>query len=98
MHITLSPIRSDAMLTLERRGDTLVINGEAFDFSDLPEGAMLPEGAVACNWLAGPVARRDGVLHLTLALPHGREAPREVLFPAPLTLTEDGPVALYPAR
>lgn len=42
MHITLTPMRRDASLQLERAGDLLVINGEAFDFSALPDGATLP--------------------------------------------------------
>jgi hypothetical protein len=94
MQITLSPARRDARLDLSRNGDTLTINGEAFDFSPLPEGATLPAEAIASDWFAGPVERVDGELHLTLVLPHGADAPQETLFPAPLTLTGDGPVTL----
>ena len=42
MIITFFPLRSDATLALSRQGDVLSVNGEAFDFSDLPEGARLP--------------------------------------------------------
>ena len=100
MHITLSPIRSDAALSLHRAGDVLTINGEALDLSAIPEGATLPAGAVACDWIAGPISRSGGVLHLTLLLPHGpipQPAPpeaRAVTHPAPLSLTGDGPVTL----
>jgi len=94
MRITLSPVRLDTPLTLQRAGDVLTINGETFDFSTLPEGASLPASAVACALLAGDVTRQDGVLHLTLVLPHGAAAPPETLFPAPLILTGDGPVVL----
>lgn len=100
MHITLSPIRSDAALTLHRAGDVLTINGAVLDLSAIPEGATLPAGAVACDWIAGPITRTGGVLHLTLLLPHGAipdPAPPEaqaVTHPAPLTLTGDGPVTL----
>ena len=42
------------------------------------------------------MTRAGGVLHLTLILPHGADAPLETRFPAALTLTGDGPVALPP--
>jgi len=96
MQITLTPQRRDDTLTLTRSGDVLTINGEAFDFTAIPEGGTLPRDAVACDWLAGDVTRSGGVLHLTLILPHGADAPQETLFPAALTLTGDGPVALPP--
>jgi hypothetical protein len=96
MQITLTPMRRDDPLTLERHGDTLTINGEAFDLSVIPEGATLPRAAVACAWLASDITRIGGALHLTLILPHGPLAGPETLFPAPLLLTTDGPVALPP--
>ncbi|KPP86570.1 MAG: hypothetical protein HLUCCO07_07300 [Rhodobacteraceae bacterium HLUCCO07] len=94
MNISFSPMRRDDSLTLSRRGDILTINGEAFDFSGIPEGATLPREAVDCDWLASDVVRIDGDLHLALILPHGANAPRETLFPDPVTITEDGPVDL----
>lgn len=94
MHITFSPMRRDGPITVSRAGDSLTIDGEAFDFSPLPEGATLPPEAIGGDWFAGPVERISGVLHLTLILPHGADAPQETLFPAPLTLTGDGPAPL----
>ena len=94
MQITLTPMNRDDRLTLERSGNVLTINGEAFDFTAIPEGGTLPRDAVACDWLAGDVTRSGGVLHLTLVLPHGANAPQTTLFPAPITLTGDGPVTL----
>lgn len=96
MNITLSPIRADAALTLHRAGDVLTINGEAFDLSGIPEGATLPRTAVACDWLASDIVRTDGVLHLSLFLPHGANAPEETRFPVPLVVTANGPVTLPP--
>ncbi|MDT8853500.1 hypothetical protein RNZ50_00330 [Paracoccaceae bacterium Fryx2] len=96
MHITLSPCRHDGTLTLHRAGDTLTVNGEPFDLAGIPEGATLPRAAVACDWLGSDITRTGGVLHLTLILPHGPDAPPGTLFPAPLLLTGDGPVALPP--
>lgn len=94
MHITLSPVRRDDRLTLHRAGDVLTVNGETFDLSGIPEGATLPRDAVDCDWLASDIARSGGVLHLTLILPHGADAPPEARFPAPLVLTSDGEVAM----
>ncbi|MCJ7874811.1 hypothetical protein [Phaeobacter sp. J2-8] len=65
MQITFSPMRSDARLVLSRVGDVLTLNGEAFDFSQLPEGATLPRAAVASDWLGSDVTRRAGKLCLT---------------------------------
>jgi hypothetical protein len=96
MHITLTPMRGPQPMTLHRVGDILTINGEAYDFAAIPDGATLPQGAVDCPWLASDVERIGGVLHLALILPHGAGAPAQTRFPAPLTLSGDGPVALPP--
>jgi len=94
MQITLTPQRRDDRVTLARKGDVLILNGEAFDFTAIPEGCTLPRDAVACDWLASDITRIGGQLYLTLILPHGADAPQATLFPAALTLTGDGPVAL----
>lgn len=96
MQITFTPMRHDTALTLLRQGDMLVLNGTALDLSGIPEGATLPRAAAGCDWLASDIERSGGRLRLTLILPHGPEAPPETLFPAPLTLEGDGPVALPP--
>lgn len=84
MHITLSPVRSDATLSVHRAGDVISIDGLAFDLSALPEGATLPRAAVGCAALAGDITRQGGALHLTLTLPHGPDAPEAALFPVPV--------------
>lgn len=94
MQISFSPLRTDMRLNLSRQGDTLVINGEPFDFSAIPEGATLPQAAVACDWLASDIERVEGVLRLALRLPHGARAGQATLFPVPMLVTEDGEVAL----
>ena len=96
MQITLSPVRGDAPLSLERHADVLTINGEILDLSGVPDGATLPAEAVASDLVVGAITRQDGVLSLTLNLPHGANAPEETRFPAPLSLTTDGPVDLPP--
>ncbi|HCI1794214.1 TPA: hypothetical protein NOE57_006458, partial [Pseudomonas aeruginosa] len=46
MIIKLSPFAplpgSDERLSLSRAGDVLTVNGQAFDFTPLPEGGELP--------------------------------------------------------
>ncbi len=95
MHISLSPVRMTTALVAVIKGDVLVLNGEAFDFSPLPEGAVLPAAAMGSAWFAGPVERIGGALHLSLILPHGANAPAQTRFPSPVT-AGDGPVDLPP--
>ena len=96
MHITLSPTRTDTPLTASRAGDTLTLNGEAFDFAPLGEGETLPADAIDSEWIAGDVTRTDGTLHITLRLPHGANAPEETRFPEPIIDPPDGEIALPP--
>lgn len=94
MIISLSPKLLSTPLAASRAGDVLTLNGEAFDFGPLPDGATLPADAIVSDWIVGDVSRIDGVLHLTLRLPHGPNPSRAVAFPEPVTVTEDGPIAL----
>jgi hypothetical protein len=94
MHIHLSPTRADDTLALHRTGEVLAINGLAFDFGPLPEGATLPQGAVGCPALADDITRQDGQVRLVLRLPYGGDADAAALFPAPLADPPDGPVPL----
>ena len=96
MYIKLSPQRSDKRLTLEKQNQTLIINGESFDFSELPEGATLPRDAIVSDVITSDVERIDGEIHLTVLLPHGANAPEETRFPEPISATEDGIIALPP--
>lgn len=93
MLISFSPIRSDETLTLSVEGEVLILNGDRLDLSGLPEGALLPPAAIASDWIAGPVERAGGELHVPLRLPLGPDAPEAHRFPAPVTATA-GPVAL----
>ena len=94
MKISLSPQRRDDTLTVTKQGDTLTINGTAYDFSVVPDGATLPKDATDCAWLASDVERIDGVLHLTLLLPHGANASEAARFPQPIINPADGVLEL----
>ncbi|SEP09324.1 hypothetical protein SAMN04490248_12426 [Salinihabitans flavidus] len=93
MQITLTPIRMDAILELDRAGDMLMVNGAAHDFSDIPEGGERAAEDVGCPFIAGPVRRLGGTLILTMLRPYGPEHRADP--PAPVTLEpQDGAVPL----
>jgi len=94
MRVSFSPQRRDDTMTVSKSGDILTINGDAFDFTDLPDGATIPAGAITCDWIVGPVKRVDGELCLTLILPHGPSPSQEVAFPADLIDPPDGLLAI----
>jgi len=94
MRISFSPQRRDDALAVSKAGDVLNINGEAFDFGSLPDGATIPAGSIPSIWILGPVERIDGDLHLTLLLPTFDNPSDAVAHPQPITVTEDGPVAI----
>ncbi|ORL61366.1 hypothetical protein B7H20_02925 [Pseudomonas aeruginosa] len=98
MIIKLSPFaplpRRDERLSLSRAGDVLTVNGQAFDFTPLPEGGELPAEAIGSEWFAGPVLRRAGRLELILRFPLAADASAAARFPEPLMIEADGPVEL----
>ena len=94
MKITLSPIRRDSQLTVSKQGETITINGSAYDFSVIPEGATLPASAVDCEFITGNIERINGVLHISLILPHGPNPSQAVAFPAPIINPPDGVLEL----
>jgi hypothetical protein len=96
MKINLAPIRMDEQLEVKVNGDSIWLNGEEFDFSPLPDGAILPHGAIDSKWFVGKVYRINGQIELTILLPHGSNAPHETRFPNPITVTTDGVVDLPP--
>ena len=90
MNITLIPQRRDDSLVVSKQGDTLTINGTAFDFSVIPEGATLPASAVDCALITGNIERIAGVLHLSLILPLGLQTSQAASFPVPIINPPDG--------
>ncbi|MFU3269241.1 hypothetical protein ACM7LV_31280 [Pseudomonas aeruginosa] len=81
-------------LSLVRIGDVLTVNGQAFDFTPLPEGGELPAEAIGSEWFAGPVLRRAGRLELILRFPLAVDASAAACFPEPLLIEAGGPVEL----
>ncbi|MEN4946663.1 MULTISPECIES: hypothetical protein [Pseudomonas] len=89
-----SPIDPAQKITLERRGEALVINGECFDFGPVPEGATLPMEAILSEWIAQPVSRVDGRLIICIRLPVGPDASASALYPADIFNPPSGNVRL----
>ena len=94
MLINLSPIRSDNSLEIIRTGDALTINGENFDFTQLTDGATLPNEAIGCECIVSDVNRVNGQIELTILLPLGADASESARFPTPINMTTDGQVVL----
>ena len=90
MKITLVPQRREDAIVVSKAGDTLTVNGIAYDFSVIPEGATLPASAIDCEYISGNVERINGVLHISMILPHGPNPEQEVAFPAPIINPPDG--------
>lgn len=94
MKISFNPIRYSAKLEVMKAGDVLTINGEAFDFSVIPEGALLPGSAVATEFVRGDITRTNGVLSLTLLLPYDVDGPNHHFDAQPLNNPPDGLLVL----
>jgi hypothetical protein len=93
MRIILDPQRRDDLLEVVKIGDTLVVNGEIFDFSPMGEGDTLPRAAISGEWFSGDVDRIDGQLVVRMLLPNPWNYSPEQAFPVPLENVPDGIVA-----
>lgn len=94
MKITFTPVRRDLDLSIARDGDTLIVNDVPLDFTALPEGAILPCGAVQNDWFVGDITRVNGVLCFGMILPYSSCAADADLSPFTLEITQNGDVDL----
>lgn len=94
MKITLVPQRRDDAIVVSKSGDTLAFNGITYNFSVIPDGATLPASAVDCEYITGNIERINGVLQISLVLPHGPNPSQAVAFPEPLINPADGVLEL----
>ena len=90
MRITLSPTRNETRLTLERKGSTLVFNGDEVDLR------TYRSEETSHDWIVDQPTKVGKEWQVQIRLPHGPNAPDETKFPAPLSVIEDGPVSLPP--
>lgn len=89
-HIKLSPQLRNDSLSLEKRGDTLVVNGKPIDLRHYDPRVS------RCEWIIGAPEQSDDGWNLQILLPHGHPAPHATRFPAPIDATDDGPIHLPP--
>jgi hypothetical protein len=92
VNITLSPQLRTGSLALFKAGDVLTINGDAFDFTFIAEGDVLPRDAVDCPLLVSDVTRTGGAITLTLILPIAANASEAAKFPVPILNAPDGAI------
>lgn len=93
MHIIFTPQRRDDSLSVSKQGDVLTINGDAFDFSTIPDGGEIPE--VPSELIIGPVSRTSDQIQITLIRPYGATASEADISPAPLENAQDGIIINY---
>ncbi|WP_181321656.1 hypothetical protein [Pseudomonas protegens] len=104
--IRFSPVYAPHWQLLESvnvKGHKLIINGEQFDFSPLQPGYELSLEAIGSPLFADKaVMSADGGLAITLLMPYDEATATEAIrFPAPVTITTDGPVDIptdHPAQ
>ena len=94
MNIILMPQRRDDSLVWVKKGDTLSLNGQVADFSQVGEGDTLPYGAIHSDFFPGEVVRVDGVLTITITMAIPDNYSQEQAFPLPLVDVPDGPLDL----
>ena len=91
MQITLTPQFRPEPLVLSVAGSVLTCNGTPTDLAAYTATSEAPH-----DWIVGQPEQVSGAWHVTIVLPHGAEAPEATRFPAPITVTADGPVTLPP--
>lgn len=95
--ITLaSQVCGEGALSVSVAGESITVNGDTLDLSGLVEGEPLDFYELGYPWLADNIRRIDGVIHISLLFPLRYGAPEEARFPAPISVTADGPVTLPP--
>lgn len=71
--ITKIPVRTDTPLLVSVTGNVLTINGEQFDFTDMPTNSELPVGSIDSQYILSSVVCDDeGVIHLDILCPYGK--------------------------
>ena len=94
MIIHLHPQRREQAMSLSVAEDVLFIDGQAFDFSPLEDGAVLPREAAGSDLIVADISRASGEIHVHVVFPIGQFAKSAACFPAVLDIRVDGPVEL----
>ena len=73
--LNFSPVRAGEKTAVTISGSLLTVNGEAFELSDIPDGATIQHPVIQnCT-------RTGDDYELTVTLLHGANAPQETRFP-----------------
>lgn len=87
--INLNPVRSEIETQISWVEPVLTVNNQPYDLS------LLEDGATAMGHpVLGDVIRTGNDYQCTVILGHGKNAPQATRFPEPLTITQDGIIAL----
>lgn len=81
--LNFSPVRADEKTQASLDSAVLTVNGEAFDLSDIPDGATVNHPVIQ------NATRNGDDYELTLTLTHGANAPHETRFPVPVEVTTE---------
>lgn len=79
--VNFNPIRAGHKTELSINGSIVTLNGDSFDLS------LLDDGTSAKHDKLGSVTRNGTDYEITITLNHGKDAPHETRFPAPLKIT-----------
>lgn len=95
--IKFSPVYTGRFPPIESasvEGYAITINGSTFDFSPLEKGYELSLEAIGSELFADKaVMSVDGTLSVTLLMPYDEATATDAIrFPAPVTVTTNGPV------
>ncbi|MGE8411930.1 MAG: hypothetical protein ACN6QY_06135 [Pseudomonas sp.] len=95
--VSFSPVYATDWKRLESisvKGYKITINGELFDFYPLEKGYELSLEAIGSKLFADKaVMSAEGVLSITLLMPYDEATATDAIrFPAPVTVTTNGPV------
>lgn len=90
MIIKFSPQYGAQKVAVVKMGDILTINNIVYDFSPLPEGALLPPEAISTDVIVGDVTRLNGDVIITITIPYIPDDPESVRFPSDLIKPKDG--------
>ena len=96
MIIHFIPVRMGDAIEYAVMGDSLIVNGERFDFSRMKNGDVLAATAIASDCFGHVVTRTDGQIELSLILPNPHNYSHEQAFPVSLFNVTDGPVPQPP--
>ena len=94
MNINIVTSITTERASFEKRGDSLIINGEEFDFSPLLEGERLPMNAINSDFFAGAVERHEGVLFIPIRFPISEALAETIGIPGPIFNAPDGALDL----